>query len=100
MKNMSRLFINNQYTALDIECPFCKRIYRVVVSNKELRNYDEGALVQDAFPHLSPSDREMLISGICDTCWDEMLKDADDEYDDTAFEDDFFIEPNDESLLI
>ena len=99
MKNMNRLSVNNQYTALDIECLICKRTYRIMVSNKELRNYDKGALVQDAFPHLSPDDREMLISNICGSCWDIIFKDADDEYDDTAFEDEFFIEPNDESLL-
>ena len=100
MKNMNRFSIDKQHTALDIECPICKRIYRIVVSNKELRNYENGALAQNAFPRLSPEDREMLISGVCGTCWDEMFEEEDAEYDDTAFEDDFFIEPNDESLLI
>jgi hypothetical protein len=30
----------------------------------------EGVFVQDAFPYLSPADRELgWLSGLCDCCW-------------------------------
>lgn len=33
-----------------------------------------GELIQRALPELSANDRELLISGICPTCWDEMFE--------------------------
>jgi len=36
--------------------------------------YDEGLLLQDAFPNLSADDREFIKTGITD--WDEMFADA------------------------
>ena len=32
-----------------------------------------GQSIQDIVPELSPDYREMLISGICPTCWDNMF---------------------------
>ena len=32
-----------------------------------------GQSIQDIIPELSPDYREMLISGICPTCWDNMF---------------------------
>ena len=32
-----------------------------------------GELIQDALPYLSASEREMLISGTCDDCWQKMF---------------------------
>ena len=40
--------------------------------------YSQGAVIQNACPYLSASDRELLITGICDPCWDETMKDSDD----------------------
>lgn len=31
-----------------------------------------GRLIQSAFPELDASTREALMTGICDTCWQEM----------------------------
>ena len=42
-----------------------------------------GELIQNAMPYLSPDEREILISGICGRCFDEMYgEDDDDEYGD------------------
>jgi hypothetical protein len=41
--------------------------------------YHEGALLQDAFPHLSPADREFIKSGVTDEEWKEMFGFGDDE---------------------
>jgi len=50
-------------------CPFCKKNSTVTVDFEGYLNYMMGARVQDAFPDLTPSERELLISGICDECW-------------------------------
>lgn len=40
---------------------------------KGLAEWSHGGLIQDAMPDLSAEDREMLISGICPSCWEEMI---------------------------
>jgi hypothetical protein len=51
------------------ECPFCGAVRSIVVKAKNLKAYQDGELVQDAFPMLNASDRELLMTGICDECW-------------------------------
>lgn len=63
------------------------------ITPEQMKRYNEGALVQDAFPHLSASDREFIQSGLTDEDWDTLLSDEDDhpdqeeEYRRTAYED-------------
>lgn len=53
-------------------CPFCGKENIVEVNCEDFILYAEGeALVQDAFPYLSPNEREVIISGICGDCWDK-----------------------------
>jgi hypothetical protein len=40
--------------------------------------YNQGALIQDAFPELSASDREFIISGISPEGWARTMMDKDD----------------------
>lgn len=35
--------------------------------------FQAGSYAQDVFPELSPGEREFLISGICDACWDKIF---------------------------
>lgn len=51
-----------------VKCPFCGAFSRVRISTAGLFRWNQGALVQDAFPNLSADDREILISGICRKC--------------------------------
>ncbi len=62
-------------------CPFCGKSHGVKVSAADFWEWNDGALVQDAFPYLSADEREMLISGICPTCWDKMFGGEDEEDD-------------------
>lgn len=55
-------------------CPFCGRTSSIIVKASDYFDWQDGTLAQDAFPYLSASEREMLISGICLTCWDDMWK--------------------------
>jgi len=56
------------------ECPFCGCVNFINVSDNEYREWQNGELVQKAFPKLSAGEREMLISGICPDCWDNMFR--------------------------
>lgn len=51
------------------------------VTDEQLQWYYEGALIQVAFPDLTPDQRERLLSGVCAPCWDRLFP-ADEEDDD------------------
>lgn len=55
---------------LKVRCTMCRQVYTLDVQMQDYQRYREGAMVQDAFPYLSAGQRELLISGLCDTCWD------------------------------
>ena len=44
---------------------------------QDFYEWQKGALIQQALPYLSPSEREFLISGCTDEEWDEMFKERD-----------------------
>ena len=52
-------------------CFITGKQYSVTVQNEELQMYQNGALAQDAFPHLSKDDREFLISGTSPEGWNQ-----------------------------
>lgn len=49
-------------------CPMCNTYHTLTVELEQYLNYLNGELVQDAFPHMSPTDRERFISGLCPDC--------------------------------
>lgn len=57
-------------------CPFCGKAHEIEVNEIDYLDWQDGELVQNAFPYLSADEREMLISGICPTCWDKMFGDG------------------------
>lgn len=51
-------------------CPVCGKSHELRVNHEALERYMyEGVLVQNAFPELSPEERELLITGIDAACW-------------------------------
>ena len=55
-------------TTIRIDCPFCGREHSVDVEWKAWEAYCNGAFAQTAFPTLSATEREQIISGLCPTC--------------------------------
>ena len=57
-------------------CPVCKKEHSVTVEKSDYERWRSGGiLIQRAFPYLKPDEREILQSGTCPTCWDELFKD-------------------------
>ena len=55
-------------------CPFCGKSSELVIDNVD--NYIDfmhGTRVQDAFPTLSASDREFLLTGMCKECQEKIF---------------------------
>lgn len=54
-------------------CMICNREASVSVDSASLYLYNQGEYVHNAFPDLSPADREIIISGTHGECWDSMF---------------------------
>ena len=64
------------------ECSECKRGETVKVKVSHMSAYMGGVLVQDAFPDLSPAERETVKGSVepfhlCNTCWEQLMVDED-----------------------
>jgi hypothetical protein len=44
------------------------------ITEEQIAKWKAGALVQDAFPELSPADREFFLTGITEQEWDELMQ--------------------------
>ena len=69
--------INYKEICVVTQCPFCGRGNEVEVNETDYWDWEDGMLAQDAFPYLSTSEREMLISGCCPTCQNKMFGEED-----------------------
>lgn len=69
--------MNNTHAKTNVICVHCGQVQIIMLSADGLAAYAQGALMQDAFPELSPSEREMLISGTCDDCWERFFPESD-----------------------
>ena len=61
-ENTSRYLIGNS-------CPFCGSKDEITVDKIGFDRYNNGELIQRAFPYLSADEREFIKTGICADCW-------------------------------
>ena len=71
--------INYKEVCVVTQCPFCGRGNEVEVNEMDYLDWSDGMLAQEAFPHLSATERESLISGLCPTCQKSIFGGSDDE---------------------
>lgn len=65
---------NEQIVNVPCKCSICRKQVILPLPTSGIQKRNEGGLIQDCFPDLSPALREMLVSGTCPECWDEMFK--------------------------
>jgi len=60
---------------LEVDCVKCGSTTNLVIEQDDLKRYmnREGS-AQKIFSYLSPEERELIISGICPTCWNKIFK--------------------------
>lgn len=57
------------------KCPHCEKETELDITDKEFDNYYVKKMhIQYAMPERDVSFREMLLTGICDTCWKLIFK--------------------------
>ena len=49
----------------------------LAITETQVYDWVNGAHIQDAMPHLSPEDREFLMTGITQVEWDSMFSEED-----------------------
>jgi hypothetical protein len=47
------------------------RSMEIDVCPQQIKEWEEGKLIQDAMPNLTPSEREFIKTGITDAEWDD-----------------------------
>lgn len=60
-------------------CAVCRKTSDVELDAEKTRLWQSGAHIQDVWPHLTATDRELLISGTHPKCWDELFLEEEDE---------------------
>ncbi len=56
-----------------VPCRLCQQVTDLSVNIEGFIAWQGGEFIQDALPELSADERELLISGTCPTCWEEMF---------------------------
>lgn len=60
-------------------CKFCNKEVLITVDEEDIKKYENGALIQQAFPYLTPDEREIMLSGMCGDCWEKYMESFDKE---------------------
>lgn len=61
---------------IEAKCDMCGKVHTIKTTYEDIKAYQDGALVQDVFPYLSPGERELIISGTCGECFDNLFKEV------------------------
>ena len=62
---------------MNVQCHRCKQDVEVPATEQQLANWRAGELIQRAMPNLTADEREILISGYCGKCFDEITREPD-----------------------
>ena len=58
---------------LSIKCHHCGKTFNITMTGQQCFDYQNGCHVQEVFPDKSADERELLISGICGKCYDNIM---------------------------
>jgi len=58
---------------LEVSCMVCNAKQDLEVNEHDFHSWQSGTKIQNAMPYLSADERELLISGTCSKCFDEMF---------------------------
>jgi len=68
------------HDVFDVTCKYCGITYQILADREDLDSWMNGnRYIQDLLAYLSPAERELLISGTCDNCWNQMFPEVDED---------------------
>lgn len=56
-----------------------KRTMELDVTQEQLKNWEDGMLIQNAMPNLTDDEREFIMTGVTTDEWDEYFSDFDEQ---------------------
>lgn len=56
-----------------VTCPKCREPQTLTTSVTGYQRWIAGEFIQHAMPEIAKDERELLISGICQSCWDKLF---------------------------
>jgi hypothetical protein len=71
--------IHEKTIDIDAKCSSCGRVVDFELPLDGWNAWNRGELIQRCFPDMDADRREILISGICGTCFEELFKEEDDD---------------------
>lgn len=65
---------------VQVYCTVCEEEHTLLVNKEDYWMFQQPDRphIQEIFPYLTSSEREMLISGICEKCWNELFAEPED----------------------
>lgn len=64
---------------MNFKCKICEDEFDLDVTSSQLFQWKQGALIQRVFPYLNADERELIMTGMCGKCYDELFYDDGDE---------------------
>lgn len=61
---------------MTVQCVSCRERVDVPATDEQIARWKAGELIQRAMPNLTAAQRELLISGTCDDCWQKMFSES------------------------
>lgn len=61
-----------------IQCCKCGKYIEIPISESRIKSWTGETLIQNEFPELTPAQREMILTKICDDCWNKIFPEEDD----------------------
>lgn len=77
MKMLERIDENTIKLTMTSSISGKENTMEIKVTQKQWDDWQDGTLIQNAMPHLSPDEREFIITGITAQEWDETFKESD-----------------------
>ena len=71
--------MKNRDAWVKVTCPLCGNVTLLAVVEEDFRAWEEGALIQNVMPYMDATERETLISGLCEVCQGNFFSGDDDE---------------------
>ena len=70
--------VENRSFVMEMACVYCGTAYSIILNKEDLVDWISGeGYIQDIFHYLSPSERELLISNTCGSCFDSLFEPLD-----------------------
>ena len=58
---------------MNFTCKKCGVVHDLEATQEQLKRWKDGALIQRVFHHLTIDQRELIMTGICGTCFDDLF---------------------------